>query len=87
MDSKAYLKRFFEEKEIPNVQYEIEDKNGFVHLFDNEVVIDRILNTSTQEQNQIANVIRKIDFQNGDINHFLKYMANALVLQWSKSAA
>lgn len=83
MTAKTYLKRFFEEKEIKNVNYEIKDKNGFVHIFDNQVVIDRILHTSSQEQNQIANIIRKIDFKNGDIHHFLKYLAKAMVLNYN----
>lgn len=82
-----YLQRFFEEKEIENVQYQIEDSEGFVHLFDNEVLIDRIMNTCESEQNQIANVLRQIDFRNGSVQHFLNYLAHAMVKQWSNKAA
>jgi|GEM_PF-1529114 len=84
--TQRYLKRFFEEKDIENTQYEITDSNGCLHLFDNTVVIDSIMNTSEPEQVQIENVLRKIDFRNGSIQHFLKYLAEVMVLQWSKAA-
>lgn len=86
MTTQDYLQRFFDEKEIPNVNYEIKDAHGFVHLFDNEVVIDRVMNTCESEQKQIAMVLRQIDYRNGSIQHFLKYLAESMVLQWSKAA-
>lgn len=86
MKTADYLNRFFEEKQIPNVNYEIADVDGFVHLFDNTVLIDRIKNTCEAEQNQIANVLRQIDFRNGSVQHFLNYLAEAMVKQWSNAA-
>lgn len=83
MATQNYLKRFFEEKQIPNVQYEIEDANGWVHIFDNDTLIDRIKNTCDKEQQQIANVLRQIDFRNGSVQHFLNYLAHAMVKQWT----
>ena len=85
--TQQYLKNFFAEKEIDkNRTYEIDDKYGFTHIFTNEVVIDRIMNTSDDEQKQIAHVLRQIDFRNGSVQHFLKYLASAMVLQWSAAA-
>lgn len=84
--TREYLQRFFEKKQIENVQYEIEDSEGFVHLFDNEVLIDRIMNTCESEQNQIANVLRQIDFRNGSVQHFLNYLAHTLINQNSSAA-
>lgn len=81
------MKRFFEEKEIAFKLYEIEDKNGFTHIFDTTVLIDRMLNTSIKEQQQIAKILRKIDFKNGSVQHFLNYLAQAMVKKWSKEAA
>ncbi|CAG5081239.1 hypothetical protein [Parvicella tangerina] len=86
MKTADYLNRFFEEKQIPNVNYEITDADGFVHLFDNVALIDRIKNTCEAEQKQIANVLRQIDFRNGSIQHFLNYLAEAMVKQWSNAA-
>ena len=85
--TQRYLKDFFAEKQIDrNHSYSITDRNGFTHLFTNEEVIDRIMNTSDAEQKQIANVLRQIDYRNGSVQHFLKYLANAMVLQWSAAA-
>lgn len=42
-------------------------------------VIDAIKNTSKIEQQKIQNILVKIDFQNGDIKHFLRHLAKALV--------
>ncbi|CAG5087428.1 hypothetical protein [Parvicella tangerina] len=84
--TKQYLKRFFEEKQIPNVNYQIEDSEGFTHLFDNTTLIDRILHTCEAEQKQIANVLRQIDFKNGSVQHFLNYLAEAMVKQWRQAA-
>ena len=73
-----YLKTFFEEKDLPYEQWEIETDNTW-HLIDNEVVIEHILITQGDERHQIEDVIRKIDFQNGNVNHFLRHLAGALV--------
>ncbi len=74
-----YLKTFFTEKNLPLANWELQAENGTVHLISNEVVIESILAAGRDEQTQIANVIRKIDFQNGDVNHFLKHLAGALI--------
>jgi len=73
-----YIKNFFEEKEIHYKEWEIEH-NGSIHLINNETIIDIIKNVSTKEQNGISDVLRKIDFQNGDVNHFLKHLAEGYV--------
>jgi len=73
-----YIKNFFEEKEIPYKEWEIEH-NGNIHLINNETIIDIIKNVSTKEQNGISDVLRKIDFHNGDVNHFLKHLAEGYV--------
>ncbi len=74
-----YLKMFFNEKDIPLAQWALTATDGTTHFIDSEVVIEHIKATSTGEQNQIGNVLRKIDFMNGDVNHFLKHLAQGLV--------
>jgi hypothetical protein len=86
METKKYLKTFFEEKEIPFQIFTITDKNNNVHFIDTNVVIENILSTSSTEQTQIATVLRKIDFKNGDVNHFLKYLAYGMVKQYLTAA-
>ena len=79
-DSPAqYLHTFFEEKDLIPQSWEIEGNDGQTHFVDSDVVIEAIMGASTGEQEQIANVIRKIDFANGDVNDYLKHLATGLV--------
>lgn len=73
-----YLKVFFEEKEIRFEAWEI-DQNGMSHFIDTDFVIELIKGAPAHEKDQIANTLRKIDFMNGNVNHFLKYLAEAFV--------
>ena len=74
-----YLETFFKEKQLPDVSWELKDDGGMTHWIGNEVVIEHISIASVEEQNKIADVIRKIDFANGDVNDFLKHLAGALI--------
>ena len=79
MNAKKYLKTFFSEKQLETQNYEIKGPSG-INLISNDVVIEHIMIASIKEQNQIAKTIMKIDFMNGDVNHFLKHLAQGLVL-------
>ena len=79
MTTQQYLETFFQEKQLPEVNWELTGPSG-TNFISNEVVIEHILHAPLHEQKQIANVIRKIDFMNGDVNHFLKHLAGALVI-------
>jgi len=74
-----YLTTFFNEKNLPLENWELDDNDGVTHWISNEVVIEHIHAAPRSEQEQIANVIRKIDFANGNVNHFLKHLAGALI--------
>lgn len=78
MTNAEYLKTFFEEKQVPYKAFEVQSPDGTVNYIPNEVVIEHIMIASEKEQAQIAEIIRKIDFVNGDINHFLEHLAGAL---------
>lgn len=78
MNTTTYLRTFFEEKNLPLVNWEIEGRDG-TNFISNEVVIEHIHAAPLHEQKAIADVIRKIDFHNGDVNHFLRHLAGALV--------
>lgn len=74
-----YLRTYFKEKNLPEVVFEVESENGTPNIISNHVVIEHILKcASADEVNSIANIVRRIDFANGDINHFLKHLAQAL---------
>lgn len=74
-----YLKTFFNEKNLPLANWELVDQDGVTHWISNEVVIEHVMAAGREEQTQIANVIRKIDFMNGDVNDFLRHLAGALI--------
>lgn len=76
-----YLKTFFDEKNLPLQDWELVDQDGVTHWISNEVVIEHIHAAPRHEQTAIANTIRKIDFMNGDVNHFLRHLAGALINQ------
>jgi hypothetical protein len=42
------------------------------------VVIDAIMTTSVEEQKAIGDVLRRIDFVNGDVCDYLRHLAKAL---------
>jgi hypothetical protein len=74
----SYFDRFFAEKEIPFQTFEVEFE-GMVHFIDNETVIDLVKETKGGERKSIESTLRKIDFANGDVNHFLRHLAEGYV--------
>jgi hypothetical protein len=76
--TEKYFELFFEEKEIGWESWEIEH-NGETHFIDTDFVIELIKGAPAREQEQIANTLRKIDFANGNVNHFLKFLAEAYI--------
>lgn len=74
----TYINRFFKEKEINFRQWELTSKTGEMHLIDNQLVIE-YLKTNPEIGKQAEPILRKIDFKNGDVNHFLKYVAQFIV--------
>lgn len=84
MKTSTYIKTFFSEKQIPFTPFEIKDKHQTTHFLNTEVVIEFILSAPQHEQEQIASILRKIDFKNGSVLHFLKYLAHGLVLNFNK---
>lgn len=82
-----FLRNFFAEKEIPEATWTIEDKGGTPHEIPNVVVVEHIAICGRNEAKQIEGVLRRIDFLNGDVNHFLKHLAGAIVNQYHDEVA
>lgn len=74
MKFKDWLETFLEEKKVPNKTFTIEFE-GNTHIINSEQVIDLIRQASHSEQVKIKDILVKIDFKNGDINHFLEHLA------------
>jgi hypothetical protein len=75
-----YLRNFFAEKDIPETTFEKVSRSGTTHFVDNAVVVEH-LNVIEDESilRGIEDTLRKIDFRNGDVNHFLEHLAGAVV--------
>lgn len=74
-----YLRRFFEEKDLPEVNWVLYDINGNEHHISNVVVVEHMTMMGKKEAKQVENVLRKLDFHNADINDFLKHLAGAVI--------
>ncbi len=74
-----YLETFFAEKDLVEENWELTDEQGVTHWISSAVVLEQLAIAPREEQEAIANVIRKIDFANGNVNDFLKHLAGALI--------
>lgn len=72
-----YLRAFFAEADIPEVTFEVTGPSG-TNMIPNRVVVEHIANTRGPEAAKIGDVLRKIDFRNGDHNHFFRHLAAAV---------
>lgn len=84
-DFNAWFDRFLEEKQLPYASWELAGTDGTSHHIDSEVVIEAIKNAPPNEQAGIKDEIVKIDFANGDVNDYLKHLAQALVQNFGDS--
>lgn len=78
MENKTWAERFFQEKVIMYKEFLVQH-NGKIHLIDNEFVIEIIKGIRGPELEQVNSILIKIDFANGDMNHFLEYLANGYI--------
>jgi len=78
-----WFETFLAEKELPIASWEIQDASGMVHFIDSEVVIEAIKGFSASEQDQVKAIIVKIDFINGEVNHFFGHLAKGLVANFA----
>ena len=74
----SYLKTFFAEKNLSSESWSVDAPKGTPNHFTTEIVIEHVLAAPESEQEAIGDVIRKIDFANGDVNHFLRHLSQAL---------
>jgi len=74
-----YLKTFFAEKDLIEQNWTLTDEQGATHIIGSAVVLDHIAIAPLAEQEAIANVIRRIDYANGNVNDFLQHLAGALI--------
>ena len=76
-----FITTFFAEKNLDDRIYEVESE-GTLNLISTENVIERIGCTSGAERQQIENILRELDFRNGDVHHFLQHLAQAMAISF-----
>ena len=79
-DFREWLDTFLDEKDIDlETIIEIPGESG-VNLIPVKCVLDTIKSTSKKEQEEIKKILVKIDFNDGDVLHFMKYLAQAIAI-------
>jgi hypothetical protein len=75
----TYLNNLIEEKDGISMGSEIivEGPSG-TNFMTLETVVEHILIAPKHEQDQIRKTLVMIDFKNGDVMHFFKYLAQAI---------
>lgn len=73
------LKTYFKEKDLDYELFEIE-VNGQRHIISNYDVIELIAISSIEEQEKIWSMIARIDFNNGNVNDYLKHLAKCYIM-------
>lgn len=76
MAGKSFFKRMVEEKGLLEESVTIQHE-GFTHIMEVAVLIDLIESTSEEEKEKITKAFSLIDFRNGDLLHYLRFLAAA----------
>lgn len=79
MNFENWIDTFISEKGIDLEQsFEFEDSTGGFNIMQYQIVVDAMKIASNDEQKQIKEMLVKIDFQNGDVLHFLRHLGKGL---------
>jgi len=75
----TYLNNLITEKNLNvDFMFEVEGAEWGVNFIPLEVVVEHMILAPKDQQKQMLNTLTKIDFQNGDVMHYFKYLAGAL---------
>ena len=75
-----FFETFFSEKDLTDEVYTVTSENGTPNIIPSSVVIEAVKRTRGEEAKKIETILRKIDFLNGDVHHFLRHLAQAMAL-------
>ena len=74
----SFFRTMVEEKGILNNEFEV-THNGMTHFMNVEIVIELIESAPKHEQSKIKDTFSMIDFKNGDLMHYIKFLDEAFV--------
>lgn len=75
---KSFYRRMAEEKGILMDSFIVE-VDGLAHMMNVDQIIHLIERAPEHEQKQIKNTFSKIDFYNGDLMDYIKFLAKAFI--------
>jgi len=75
---KSFYRRMAEEKGILLDSFQVE-VDGLVHMMNVEQVIQLIEVAPEHEKKHIKSTFSKIDFHNGDLMHYIKFLARTFI--------
>ena len=76
----TFFETFFSEKDLTDEVYTVTSANGTPNIIPSSVVIEAVKRTKGEEAQKIETILRKIDFLNGNVHHFLQHLAQAMAL-------
>jgi hypothetical protein len=74
----TFFRKMIEEKELLNEVIFVEH-NGFQHIVEVSFLLEVIENASESEKEQIKNTFSLIDFKNGNLMHYLKFLTETYI--------
>jgi hypothetical protein len=74
----VWFRTFIEEKDLDVEVWEIEHKDQ-IHIIDNYDMVEIVCDLPSDQQKKIKDKLVGIDFLNGNVNHFLKYLAEGYI--------
>lgn len=80
MKFNEWLDTFISEKEIDTEQILEAEGNSGTNYIPVGVLIEHIKLAPANEKERIKDTIIKIDYKNGDVMHFFKHLAGAIVI-------
>ncbi|PFX36080.1 hypothetical protein COL32_29210 [Bacillus pseudomycoides] len=76
---KTFYRTMLEEKNLMNEEFTV-NFNDVTHIFNVERMVTLIEQTTEEEQVQITKVFSYLDFHNGDLMHYLTFLAECYVM-------
>tara|TARA_R100000234_G_C4887254_1_gene129907 strand:+ start:53 stop:298 length:246 start_codon:yes stop_codon:yes gene_type:complete len=76
----TFFETFFSEKDLTDEVYTVTSANGTPNIIPSTVVIEAVKRTKGEEAQKIETILRKIDFLNGNVHHFLQHLAQAMAV-------
>jgi hypothetical protein len=75
---KNWIDTFIDEKDLPMEDTFTINKNGTMNIMSYKTIYEHMLIANDQEQEQIKNMIVKIDYMNGNILNFFQYLGKLI---------